>query len=145
VSRQRTPRLAPSKLLYKSTAIISDLATVVASVLYDRVLAETKQELDHLTKQLQKARAVRITSASGTVYVEGQFEDGSYSLNPDLWFVDLTKQFALCTLSDLSSVQICIGGIYKAHFGTNSAIVGIVDRDEPTTYMNGWGRFNFTF
>jgi hypothetical protein len=55
---------------------MSDLAPFVASVLYDKVLAEMKQEVDRLSEQITKARVVQIVSASGTVYAEGQFKDG---------------------------------------------------------------------
>jgi hypothetical protein len=122
---------------------MSDLAPFVASVLYDRVLAETKQENDNLAEQLQKSRAVQIVSENGTVYAEAQFQEGYYSHNPNLWLVNFTEQLASCALSDLTNVQICIGGICKAHFGASS--VAIIDRDEESTYMNGWGFINFCF
>jgi hypothetical protein len=89
-----TPALDPRLrrlILYKSAVTMSDLAPFVASVLYKRALAETKQEVDHLSEQLQKSRAVQIISASGTVYAEGHFQDGSYSSNPSIWFVNLPK------------------------------------------------------
>jgi hypothetical protein len=143
VSRLSTPRLPPSTLFDKSTSTMSNLAPFVATVLYDKVLAETTQEVDHLREQLQKARAVQIVSASGTVYAEGQFEDGAYRSNPHLWFVNFSKQFASCALSDLTNVQICIGGICNAHFGTDRIITGIVERDEVGTYRDGWGRIQF--
>jgi hypothetical protein len=140
LSRLVTPQLPPLTLFDKSAATMSDLAPFVATVLYDKVLAETKQEVDHLLEQIKKLRAVQIVSASGTVYAEGQFEDGAYRSNPHLWFVRLTKQLASCALSDLTSVQVCIGGICYAHFGVKSIITGIVERGKATTYVNGWGR-----
>jgi hypothetical protein len=124
---------------------MSDLAPFVASVLYDKVLAEIKQENDSLLQQLQKSRAVQIVSENGTVYAEAQFEDGSYRGNPNLWLVNFTKQLASCKLSDLTNVKICIGGICKAHFGENSNVEGIIERDEESTYVDGWGYINFCF
>jgi hypothetical protein len=121
---------------------MSDLAPFVASLLYDRVLTETKEENDSLSEQLQKSRVVQIVSASGTVYAEGQFEDGSYSMNPNLWLVNFTKQLP-CPLSDLTNVQICIGGSAKADFGANSFVEGFVERDGVITYKNGWGEIEF--
>jgi hypothetical protein len=126
---------------------MSDLAPFVASVLYDRVLAETKQEVDHLSEQLQKSRAFQIISESGTVYAGGQFQEGYYSDNPNLWFVDLPKQLASCPLSDLAGAEICIGGICKDHFGSNSILGDVlVDLDDDeSTYEDGWGCINFCF
>jgi hypothetical protein len=124
---------------------MSDLAPFVASVLYDRVLFETKQELDDLREQLQQSRAVQIIGEDGTVYAEAQFQDGSYRGNPNLWLVNFTEQLASCKLSDLTNVQICIGGICKAHFGDNSIVEGIAERDEENTYVDGWGYINFCF
>jgi hypothetical protein len=124
---------------------MSDLAPFVASVLYDRVLAETKQENDALLEQLRKSRAVQIIGENGTVYAEAQFEDGSYRGNPNLWLVNFTKQLAPCKLSDLTNVRICIGGICKAHFGDNSIAEGFIERDEASTYVDGWGYINFCF
>jgi hypothetical protein len=124
---------------------MSGLAPFVASVLYDRVLAETKQEVDNLLEQLQKSRAVQIISENGTVYAEAQFQDGSYRGNPNLWLVNFTEQLASCPLSDLTNAQICIGGICKAHFGANSIVHCSVERDEVSTYMDGWGYLNFCF
>jgi hypothetical protein len=128
---------------------MSDLAPFVASVLYDRVLAETKQEVDRLSEQLQKSRAVQIICESGRVYAEAQLQDGSYSGNPHFWTVNL-KNLAACPLSDLAGVDICIGGICKAHFGVISQATSIidvvgVDRDDDSTYMDGWGFINFCF
>jgi hypothetical protein len=125
---------------------MSDLAPFVASVLYDRVLAETKQEVDHLTEQLRKSRAVQIISASGTVYAEGQFENGSYSGNPNLWYVKLPKQCQVvsCPLSDLADVEICIGGNCKAHFGFGSIVEGWLQRDGYVC-PDGWAYINFCF
>jgi hypothetical protein len=123
---------------------MSDLAPFVASVLYDRVLAETKQEVDHLSEQLQKTRAVQIISANGTVYAEGQFEDGSYGGNPNLWLVNLPKQLASCPLSDLADVEICLGGICKADFSFGSIVEGWVGTD-GYTYVDGWAYINFCF
>jgi hypothetical protein len=124
---------------------MSDLAPFVASVLYDKVLAEIKQENDSLLQQLQKSRAVQIISENGTVYAEAQFEDGSYRGNPNLWLVNFTKQLAPCRLSDLTNAKICIGGICKAHFGDNSIAEGYIERDEESTYVDGWGYINFRF
>jgi hypothetical protein len=124
---------------------MSDLAPFVASVLYDRVLADTKQENDSLKEQLQKSRAVQIIGENGTVYAEAQFEDGSYRGNPNLWLVNFTEQLAPCRLSDLTNVKICIGGICKAHFVNNSIFEGIIERDEESTYVDGWGYINFCF
>ena len=132
-------------LLYKNYSTMSDLAPFVASVLYDKVLAEIKQENDSLLQQLQKSRAVQIISENGTVYAEAQLEDGSYRGNPNLWLVNFTKQLASCKLSDLTNVKICIGGICKAHFGANSIVEGIIERDEESTYVDGWGYINFCF
>jgi hypothetical protein len=123
---------------------MSDLAPFVAAVLHDRVLAETKQEVDHLSEQLQKSRAVQIISESGTVYAEGRFQDGSYSDNPNLWLVNL-KNLASCPLSDLAGAEIFVGGICKAHFGPNSIVEGFVERDDDSTYMDGWGFISFCF
>jgi hypothetical protein len=124
---------------------MSDLAPFVASVLHDRILAETKQEVDHLSEQLQRSRAVQIMSASGTVYAEGKFQDGHYcSHNPNLWEVDLTKQLASCALSGLAGVEICMGGICMIHFGDNSIVEGYV-REYGETYVNGWGCIDFCF
>jgi hypothetical protein len=119
---------------------MSDLAPFVASVLYDKVLAEIKQENDSLLQQLQKSRAVQIISESGTVYAEAQFEDGHYHDNPNLWFFPFTKQLAPCQLSDLTNVHICIGGSAKAHFGTNSIAEGWV-----LSYAGGLCYMNFCF
>jgi hypothetical protein len=100
---------------------MSDLAPFVASVLHDRVLAETKQEVDHLSKQLQKLRAVQIISTSGTVYAEGQFEDGAYCEDePSMWELNLTKQIASCPLSDLAGVEICMGGFARPSLTTTA-------------------------
>jgi hypothetical protein len=67
---------------------MSDLAPFVAAVLHDRVLTEIKQEVDHLSEQLQKVRAVQIISVSGTVYAAGQLQDGHYNENASyLWDV----------------------------------------------------------
>jgi hypothetical protein len=121
---------------------MSDLAPFVASVLYDKVLAETKQEVDHLSKQLRKSRAVQLVSTSGTVYAEGQFEDGFHSSNPNFWEVNLTEQLASCPLSDLTNVQICIGGIDKVDFGANT-IEGIIEQDGAGIYMDGRGDIDF--
>jgi hypothetical protein len=130
---------------------MSDLAPFVAAVLYDKVLAETKQEVDqlseqvdHLSEKLQKSRAVQIMSASGTVYAEGQFQDGFYSDNANMWEIELTKQLASCPLSDLTNVQICIGGIHKADFGINSTVMGTVERGRAGIYMDGWGHIIFS-
>jgi hypothetical protein len=123
---------------------MSDLAPFVASVLYDRVLADTKQEVDNLSEQLQKSRAVQIISASGTVYAEGQFQDGAYGKNPNLWDVVMAKQLASCPLSALTDVKICIGGICKARFGDNSIVEGFVQGDGET-YVDGWGCTDFCF
>jgi hypothetical protein len=123
---------------------MSDLAPFVASVLYDRVLADTKQENDSLKEQLRKSRAVQIISEDGTVYAEAQFEDGSYLGNPNLWLVDFTEQLAPCKLSDLTNVKICIGGICKAHFVNNSIVEGFIERDEVLD-IDGWGYINFCF
>jgi hypothetical protein len=124
---------------------MSNLAPFVASVLYDRVLTETKEENDSLSEQLQKARAVPIVSESGTVYAEAQFQDGHYHGNPNLWFVRFTKQLAPCPLSDLTNVQICIGGSAKADFRANSFVEGFVERDEhqERKYIDGWGHITF--
>jgi hypothetical protein len=103
---------------------MSDLAPFVASVLHDRILAETKQEVDHLSEQLQRSRAVQIISASGTVYAEGKFQDGHYcSHNPNLWEVNLTKQLASCALSNLTNAQIYINEICRAHFDDSNSTV----------------------
>jgi hypothetical protein len=124
---------------------MSDLAPFVAAVLRDKVLAEIKKENDSLLQQLQKARAVQIISENGTVYAEAQFEDGSYRGNPNLWLVNFTNQLAPCKLSDLTNVQICTGGICKAHFGPSSIVEGFIERDEESTYVDGWGYINFCF
>jgi hypothetical protein len=125
---------------------MSDLAPFVASVLHDKVLAETKQELEDLSEQLQKSRVVQINGENGTVYAEAQFQDGSYRGNPNLWLVNFTElQLASCPLSDLPNVQICIGGICKAHFGDNSIVEGIIEQGEESTYIDGWGYINFCF
>jgi hypothetical protein len=116
---------------------MSALTPFVASVLYDKVLAETKHEVDNLSEQLQKSQAVQIISASGAVYAEGQFQDGHYCCHiQDLWLVNLTEQFASCRLSDLTGVEICIGGISKAHFGAGSIPNGYCQGDEAT-YVDG--------
>jgi hypothetical protein len=128
---------------------MSDLAPFVAAVLYDKVLAETKREVDHLSEQvdrlseqLQKSRAVQIMSASGTVYAEGQFQDGCYSTNaPNSWETELTRQLALCPLSDLTNVQICIGGFHKADFSINGTVLGTIDG--ARIYMDGSGFIDF--
>jgi hypothetical protein len=114
---------------------MSELAPFVASVLYDKVLAEMKQEVDQLSEQLPKLRAVQIISASGTVYAEGQFEDGCRE-NPNLWALRFSKQLSSCPLSDLMSVQICVGGICKANFGAHSITNSIIERDKAT-YVDG--------
>jgi hypothetical protein len=49
-----------------------------------------KQEVDQHSEQLQKSRAVQIVSENGTVYAEGQFQDG-YRGNLNFWNVLLTK------------------------------------------------------
>jgi hypothetical protein len=49
--RQR--RLLIYKVVYGNH--MSDLAPYLAAVLYDRVLAEIKDEVDHLSEQLQKS------------------------------------------------------------------------------------------
>jgi hypothetical protein len=122
---------------------MSDLAPFVAAVLKDRVVAEMKQEVDHLSEQLQKSRAVQIISASGTVYAEGQFQDGFYLYNATVWAVELTKQPASCPLSDLTNARICIGGIFNADFAANSIVRAMVERDEVNRYMDGWGCIDF--
>jgi hypothetical protein len=123
---------------------MSDLAPFVAAVLYDKVLAETKQEVDRLSEQLQKSRAVQMISANGTVYAEGQFEEGCFNGDSNLWMVRLHKQLAPCPLSDLTNVQICIGGICKADFGASSAVREAV-AGEANRYIDGWGYINFSF
>jgi hypothetical protein len=132
-------------LFYKNYSTMSDLAPFVAAVLYDRVLAEIKQEVDHLSEQLQNSRAVQIIDASGTVYAEGQFQDGFYSNNGESWAVGLTKQLASCPLSDLTNARICMGGLFKADFAANSIVRGTVEQDEANRYMDGWGRIHFRF
>jgi hypothetical protein len=123
---------------------MSDLAPFVASVLYDRVLADTKHENDSLKEQLRKSRAVQIISEDGTVYAEAQFEDGSYRGNPHLWLVNFTEQLAPCRLSNLTNVRIFIGGICKAHFVNNSIVEGIIERDEESTYaLEGRGNVGY--
>jgi hypothetical protein len=123
---------------------VPDLASFVASILRDRVLDETKQEVDNLSEQLRKSRAVQVISASGTVIAEGHFEDGEYGTNPNLWLVKFMKQLSSCALSDLGGVELCIGGICKAHFGSNSIVEGFTDRDQ-VTYVDDWGCMNFCF
>jgi hypothetical protein len=120
---------------------MSDLAPFVAAVLYDKVLAETKQEVDRLSEQLQKSLAVQMISANGTVYAEGQFEEGCFNGDSNFWIVRMHKQLASCPLSDLTNVQICIGGICKADFGANSTVRGAVAGE----YIDGCGYINFSF
>jgi hypothetical protein len=120
---------------------MSDLAPFVAAVLYDKVLAETKQEVDRLSEQLQKSRAVQMISANGTVYAEGQFQEGCFNVDSRVWIVRLHKELALCPLSDLTNVEIRIGGICKADFGANSIVRGTVTGD----YIGGWGYVSFCF
>jgi hypothetical protein len=131
---------------------MSDLAPFVAAVLHDKVLADTKEEVDQLADQvnqlserLQKLQAVQIVSPSGTVYAEGQFQDGFYSGNPNLWDVVMTKQLASCPLSALTDVKICIGGSDKADFVSSSQVDGFIgmEQDEDSTYTDGWGPIDF--
>jgi hypothetical protein len=121
---------------------MSDLAPFVAAVPYDKVLAETKEEVDRLSVQLQKSRAVQMISANGTVYAEGQFQEGCFNGNSSVWIVRLHKQLAPCPLSDLTNVQICIGGICKADFGANT-VSGRLQQGEESRYRDGWGYINF--
>jgi hypothetical protein len=132
---------------------MSDLAPFVAAVLHDKVLAETKQEVDHLaeqvdqlSEQLQKLRAVQIMSPSGTVYAEGQFQDGYYHDNPNLWSVRLTKQLTSCALADLTDVKICIGGSCMADFADRS-VDGFIGLEQYGVFDvdGGWGWIDFYF
>jgi hypothetical protein len=103
-----------------------------------------KQEnADNLTERLQKSRAVQILSASGTVYAEGQFQDGDNKKHTSFWGVRLTKQLASCTLSNLTNVQICVGGIREAQFRADSSV--ICRFHEYAGYTNGWGNIQFDF
>jgi hypothetical protein len=119
----------------------------VATLLRDRVVADMMQKVDDLTERLQKSQAVQIVSASGTVYAEGQFEDGCYysSNHTALWAIELTKQLASCALSDLNNVQICVGGIQKAEFRADSTAVRIDQQAGTTRYKDGWGTIGFGF
>jgi hypothetical protein len=99
-----------------------------------------KRENDNLTERLQKLQAVQILSAGGTVYAEGQFQDGYFG-NPSFWIVRLPKQLVSCPLSELTNVQICIGGIRKAQFRADSSVICGYEPEEG--YTNGWGRIQF--
>jgi hypothetical protein len=122
---------------------MSDLAPFVAAVLNDKVVAEMKQQVDNLTERLQKSQAVQIVSTSGTVYAEGQFQEGCFNGNSNVWIVMLHQQLASCLLSNLNNVQICVGGIRKTDFLADSIVEGFVPA--TTRYMDGWGRIGFRF
>ena len=98
---------------------MSDLLPLIATVLKDKVAIEAREEIDGLKRDI--ARSVEIVRAQRedenedsevVVYASGQFQDGKYGGNANLWQVDLKSAAgqASCRLVDLRECLLCVGG-----------------------------------
>lgn len=95
---------------------MSDLLPLVVTVLNDQAAIDAMKEISDLKRQLKSASAIEVIGwdeenpdKAPTVFASGQFEDGLYSNNPNLWQVDLHNT-AGCRLVDLRGCRICVGG-----------------------------------
>lgn len=81
---------------------------------------EAQDEVLRLHKELEISQSVEIMRASNNdkntneneeflIYASGQFKDGEYGSNPNLWEVELDNN-ATCLLKDLRGCSICVGG-----------------------------------
>lgn len=103
----------PKHLRLPATTM-SDLLPLVTEVLRDRAALDAQEELRALQLQLQTARAVEVIGVrqddgAFVVYASGQFTEGKYDHNPNLFQVDL-QTMAPCRLADLRTCRICVGG-----------------------------------
>jgi len=122
---------------------MSDLAQSIVTILRDKALSDLLDEHELLRKQWKASRAVTVTGPEGTpVYATGQFDEGKYADNPNLWEVTL-RQLEPCPLAELENIEIQCGGIFKASFSPDGVDVnGFVDDPE---LKDGWGAVNFCF
>jgi len=123
---------------------MSNLAQSIVTILRDdKDLSDLLYEHELLRKQWKASRAVTVTGPEGTpVYATGQFDEGKYANNPNLWEVTL-QQLEPCPLAVLKNIEIQCGGIFKADFSPNAVSVhGFVDDPE---LKDGWGDVNFCF
>jgi hypothetical protein len=92
-----------------------------AALLKDKVIIEMKEEIEALGEEVKKSRTVAITGPNGTpVYCQGQFDEGEYPVNPNLWKVNLGHEPQPCTLCDMKDIEIRVGGIVNANFNLNN-------------------------
>jgi hypothetical protein len=97
------------------------LAPFPAALLKDKVIIEIKEEIEALGDEVMKSRTVTIADPNGTsVYCQGQFDEGEYPANPNLWKVNLGHEPQPCTLSDMKDIEIRVGGIVNANFHLNN-------------------------
>jgi len=122
---------------------MSDLAQSLVTVLRDKALSDLLNENESLRQQLKQIRAVTVTGPEGTpVYATGQFDEGIYANNPNLWQVTL-RQLQPCPLAELENIEIQYGGVLKAKFtSSDDNVEAFVDDPE---IKDGWGEVNFCF
>jgi hypothetical protein len=95
---------------------------------------------------VKKSRTVTITGPNATpVYCQGQFDEGEYPANPNLWKVNLGHEPQPCTLSDMKDIEIDVGGIVKANFHLNTrGIEAFLDEGEGD-YLDNRRKLSFCF
>jgi len=93
---------------------MSDLAPFVAAALRDKSIHDLMEENRKLR---ELAMAVEVTGPEGQpIYARGKFDEDGDSAYETLYEVKLSEQLTLCPLSDLSDVEIWIGGSIRASF-----------------------------
>lgn len=107
---------------------MSDLLPLVAAVLRDKAAADVQDELTGLKEEVAALRSVEVLRSTGetdrggdddedgdvVVYASGDFSEGKYSSNPNLWEVRLGPTRDRCPLSALRRCQLCVGGGFPA-------------------------------
>lgn len=125
---------------------MSDLAPFVAALLESKVIVEMKEEIDSLREQVRQSRTVAITGPRGTpVYCQGQFDEGRYADNPNLWAVEFGAPLQTCPLSEVKDVEIRVGGVCKANFALNNDDIEASLYGGDGDFENDRGQVSFCF
>lgn len=100
--------------------MMSDLLPLVAEALKEKVLYDAKEEVEELQQQLKLARKVEVIHQvdndedqpfpDSVVYASADLADGCFHHNPIFWQVEFAPTSTCCSVSDLRSVRICVGG-----------------------------------
>jgi len=117
---------------------MSDLLPLIAAALNDKVAEDALKEINDLKQQLKIATSVEILkyneeddTVMPTVQASGQFQDGNYAHNPNLWQVELLPSSTLttCRLADLGKCRVCVGGGFP---------VAKLDTENFNSLCSGW-------